>query len=477
MTFYFYDLETSGINARAQRIMQFAGQRTDKEFNPVGEPDNWLIALTDEILPDPEAVLVTGITPQKTKEEGYTEAEFLKLFTEQVCQPDTVIVGYNSVRFDDEFMRATLWRNFYDPYEWQWQDGRSRWDLLDVVRMVRALRPEGITWPVDKEGKPTNRLELLTKENGLGHDNAHDALSDVHATIAVAKLLKEKQPKIFEYLLGMRSKKAVLELVRADDPQPFLYTSGRYASEHQKTTAAIVIGQAAHGNVLVYDLRIDPSQFDGVSDDELREKLFTRDTETGELPVKVLKPNACPAVAPLGVLDGSASESIHITTAQVADNLTKLRKGGLVARATNLYDAFDTARRKKFSDTDDPDMQLYDGFIPDKDKTLSRAVRSSDVNELADFNPDFSDERLTTLLPRYKARNYPQSLNESERQEWDEYKTKRLMNGSYGQLPLPAYGEKLAELSVSKTDEASRFLLEELTLYGQSIAPVIEPEG
>lgn len=477
MTFYFYDLETSGINARAQRIMQFAGQRTDADFNPIGEPDNWLVALTDEVLPDPEAILVTGITPQKAKEEGYTEAEFLKLFTEQVCQPDTVIVGYNSVRFDDEFMRATLWRNFYDPYEWQWQDGRSRWDLLDVVRMVRALRPEGIAWPIDKDGKPTNRLELLTKENGLGHDNAHDALSDVYATIAVAKLIKEKQSKMFEYLLNMRSKKAVLDLVRAEDPQPFLYTSGRYASEHQKTTAAIVVGQVEHGNVLVYDLRIDASQFDGLSDDVLREQLFTRNKETGQLPVKVLKPNACPAVAPLGVLDAGAAESIHLTTDQVTSNLTKLRASGLAAKISNLYETFNSARREKFSDADDPDAQLYDGFIPDKDKSLSRAVRSADANELADFNPEFADERLVALLPRYKARNYRQSLSESERVAWDEYKARRITQGMYGQLSLAHYGERLAELAQIKTDESSRFLLEESTLYGQSLAPTIEADG
>ncbi len=257
LTFYFYDLETSGISSRAQRIMQFAGQRTDENFNQIGEPQNWLVKLTDEILPDPDAVLITGITPQKTLEEGFTEAEFLKLFYEEVVQPNTTLLGFNTIRFDDEFMRQTLWRNFYDPYEWQWQDGRSKWDLLDTVRMIRALRPEGIEWPLEpkrsrhisehgelvapksddenaKEMVSTNRLELLAKSNGLIHDNAHDALSDVHATISLAKLLRQKQPKIFDYLLSIREKKQVLELVSSKDPQPFLYTSGRYSNVWEK---------------------------------------------------------------------------------------------------------------------------------------------------------------------------------------------------------------------------------------------------
>ncbi|MCA9339265.1 exodeoxyribonuclease I, partial [Candidatus Saccharibacteria bacterium] len=207
--FFFYDLETSGLDARYQRIMQFAGQRTDMNMQPIGEPINVLVRLSDDILPDPPAVLVTGITPQKTLEEGMSEAKFAKMLSEKVFTPDTITTGFNSVRFDDEFVRTTLWRNFYDPYEWSWKDGRSRWDLLDVVRMTRALRPEGIKWPVREDGKPTNRLELLSAENGLEHTHAHDALSDVEALIGMARLIKDKQPKLFEYLLKLRDKKEI----------------------------------------------------------------------------------------------------------------------------------------------------------------------------------------------------------------------------------------------------------------------------
>ncbi|MEK7153130.1 MAG: exodeoxyribonuclease I, partial [Patescibacteria group bacterium] len=198
-SFFFYDLETSGFGSREARIMQFAGQRTDMQLNPIGEPANVFIRLTEDILPDPDAVLVTGITPQAAIADGITEAEFLKLFTEDIAVPYTIFVGFNTVRFDDEFVRCLHYRNFYDPYEWQWQDGRSRWDLLDLVRMTRALRPEGIEWPFDIKGNPTNRLELLTALNKLEHEHAHDALSDVEATIAVARLVRNKQEKLFDF--------------------------------------------------------------------------------------------------------------------------------------------------------------------------------------------------------------------------------------------------------------------------------------
>src|ERR1700757_4293163 len=192
-TFFFYDLETSGLSGRDDRIMQFAGQRTDMNLKPIGEPYNILVALNEDTLPSPDALIVTGISPQQTVTDGYTEAQFAKILAEEICTEDTIVVGFNNIRFDDEFVRHLFWRNFRDPYEWSWRDGRSRWDLLDVVRMTRALRPEGIKWPVDAEGRATNRLELITKENGIDHFKAHDAMSDVEALIAVTKLIRDKQ--------------------------------------------------------------------------------------------------------------------------------------------------------------------------------------------------------------------------------------------------------------------------------------------
>lgn len=261
-TFFFYDLETSGLNAREDRVMQFAGQRTDMELNPIGEPVNILVKMTEDALPSPGAIMVTKITPQDTLRDGITEAEFVKFVTEEVFVPNTIAVGYNTVRFDDEFMRATLWRNFYDPYEWEWKDGRSRWDILDVVRLTRALRPEGINWPFREDGAPTNRLELITKLNGVAHEHAHDALSDIYATIAVAKLIKEKQPKLFDFLLKMRDKKEIKKYVNLDNKQPFVYASGRYANEFNKTTVAFPLTSGRNGNVLVYDLRYNLEEID-----------------------------------------------------------------------------------------------------------------------------------------------------------------------------------------------------------------------
>lgn len=469
-SFFFYDLETSGLDPRRQRIMQFAGQRTDMDLNPIGDPVNVHVTLTEEVLPEPHAILVTGITPQKTLEEGYTEAEFIKLLHAEVFKPGTIITGFNNVRFDDEHMRYTLYRNFYDPYEWCWQDGRSRWDVLDVVRMVRALRPDGINWPMTEDGQPTNRLELLSSQNGLDHENAHDALSDVQALIAVTRLLKEKQPRMYDYLLKMRDKKEVMQMVNLDDPQPFVYTSGRYPKGTHHTTVAYPVAPGSKpGSVIVYDLRHDPTEWAAMPIDELKSIRFANwDQRQMEgfvpLPAKELAYNRCPAVAPVGVLDEPTQARLKLDMAMVAKHLSILRRSGLADKLREVF----ARDANAFAKNPDPDARLYDGFVPEGDKDKMSAVRAADADVLADFDPAFKDERLAQLLTRYKARNYPQSLSESERAEWEAYRTGRL------QQDLPKYMEQLAQLSAQAQTTDSHFLLSELQLWAESIAPAPE---
>jgi len=466
-TFFFYDLETSGLSAREARIMQFAGIRTDMDFNPIGEPHNILVKLSDDTLPSPEAIMVTGITPQQTQADGYTEAEFAKILIDEVFSAETIVVGFNNIRFDDEFIRHLLWRNFYDPYEWCWKDGRSRWDLLDVVRMTRALRPEGITWPVDKDGKATNRLELLTKVNGIDHFKAHDALSDVEATIAMMKLIKTKQPQLYAYLFDMRDKNKVKQLVNLDVKKPFVYTSGRYDAEHEKTTVAFPLTAGKNGNVVVYDLRYDPSAFINLDTKELAKKFYAsweeRQAEDFQkLPVKELQYNRAPAVAPLGVLaQENGWEKIHLDQATVEKHKTTLLTAPHFAE--NIRSLLEN--RPEFAKSSDPEAQLYDGFLQDRDRLRVETIRNADATQLADFHPDFDDERLSPLLLHYKARNFPSILGEDEVVAWEEWRSQRVAR------QLPDFMKSLQRLSRT-ADETKSFLLQELQLWAESLVPL-----
>lgn len=473
-SFFFYDLETSGFSPRYDRIMQFAGIRTDSDFNQIGDPVNLLIKMTDDTLPSPGAILTTHITPQQTIAEGISEADFCRYFLDEIAKPETVMLGYNNVRFDDEFMRHTLWRNFHDPYEWFWAEGRSRWDLLDVTRMVRALRPAGINWPVkeivnkdsgEKITVGTVNLVDMAKSNNFENKQAHDALADVRALINLAKLLKDRQPKMWGYLYSHRDKKSVATVVRASRPVPFVYTSGRYSSKYEKTSVAIVIGPGSSDNsVLVWDLRYDPQEFSAWSEEDILVTL-TADYERRSkadfipLPVKELSLNKCPAVAPLGTLDDDSQMRINLSRKQIEEYLERLKDSRkLMAKVVSAWH-----KKPSFAGAKDVEGQLYDSLIPDEDKTKIRLVAAASETELADLHPEFNDDRLSKLLLRYKARQYPRSLSEAEQAEWEKYRAAKLAR------ELPRYLEELAKQAQAGADD---FILQELQLWAESIVPV-----
>ncbi len=465
---FFYDLETSGLNPRDDRVMQFAGQRTTMELEPIGEPINLLVTLADDTLPSPGALMVTGITPQKTVEEGYSEADFCRMFSEEIATPDTTIVGYNNIRFDDEFLRAVLWRNFRDPYRWSYADGRSRWDLLDVVRMTRALRPDGIEWPV-VDGKATNRLELLTQANGIDHADAHDALSDVTALIDVARLIRGHQPQLYAYLYDLRDKKAVQALVGLDEPKPVVYSSGRYEQRFEKTTVVLPIANAPHSNVYVYDLRHDPSPWLEMNDEQLHAHIkipyAERDDTYQSLPIKKLQYNRCPAVAPLGVLEhNDAWQRIGL------DYETVSRHQQLVAthveRLAQIARLLDEANTLPGTANADAETRLYDGFIDGRDAVRRDAVAQATAEQLATMQPAFDDERLDELFVRYKARNFARTLSDSERREYETYRTARI------QRQLPDFLQQLEKLSQRRDlTSQQRYVRDELELWAQAIMP------
>ena len=423
--------------------MQFAGQRTDLDLNPIGEPVNLLVTLAEDTLPSPGALMVTKITPLQTKLDGVTEKEFCDYVMTEIFTPGTIATGYNSVHFDDEFMRFTLWRNFYDPYEWQWKDERSRWDLLDVVRMTRALRPEGIKWPFDEKiDKETgekvtvesNRLEKLSKENDIEHEHAHDALSDVFALIGVTKLIKEKQPQLYNYLFEMRKKQRVLELLDLEKPQPFVYTSLFLPGEFGKTSVVCPVAKGVNGNVLVADLRYEPSPEH----------------------IHQIAPNKCPAVAPLGVLtqnDGWKKIGLDLKT--VKANLKKLS-----AAKEELKPRMKEIIERTYEPAVDAESALYDGFLLDGDRALVAAVREASKEKLRGMKMEFDDARLPELFEHYKARSYPEILTEAEMRDWEKYRLARLNRQA------PRFMEELEKLQGEGGDEE---ILQALTDWYQNL--------
>ena len=472
-SFYWYDYETFGTDPRTDRIAQFAGIRTDLEFNIIDEPVDIYCKATDDILPNPEACLITAITPQKTFETGLIEAQFIKLIEKEFSKPNTCVVGFNSIRFDDEFTRYSLYRNFFDPYAREWQNGCSRWDIIDLVRITRALRPDGIEWPVDEQGIASNRLELITKANGISHEAAHDALSDVYATIAVAKLIKDKQPKLFDYVLENKKKQKISGLLNLYNPEVVLHTSGMYPSTICNTTVVYPLAQhpTNKNGIIVFDLRFSPADLKTLSAEVIIERLYTPRDQLPDgverIPLKTIHINKCPVVAPVTTLDEASAKRTEIDKNIYMKHLSMLQAiPDLDKKLIKIYS------HNPFTTETDPDKSLYGGgfFSPD-DKKRMDDLRQLDENELKTVDLNFKDKRIPEMLFRYRARNYPDSLNESEKNKWNEYrKAKFTSDNDNKTLNIKTFNNILdSYLNDNELNENKRKILLELADWKNQI--------
>ncbi len=471
MTFYWHDYETWGRVPRRDRPSQFAGVRTDAELNEIGAPLMQYCQPAPDFLPDPEACLLTGILPQTCLERGVPEHAFADAIEQQLAQPGTVGVGYNSIRFDDEVTRHLFWRNLIDPYAREWQNDCGRWDLLDVVRCTWALRPEGIEWPTHEDGRPSFKLTDLTAANGLVHEAAHDALSDVRATIALARLVKTRHPRLWEFCLRLRSKHEVVREMGVG--KPFLHISGMYGTE--RGCIAPVWPIAPHpsnkNEVIVWDLSADPSELFTLGVDEIRTRMFTRAADLPEgvsrLPIKTIHINKSPIV--IGNLKTLSPEMAGKWGLDIPQ---ALRHAELVAQKAHLLAGMWPAvfERPARETPPDVDEDLYGGFTGNDDRRSLQRLRTLDGAQLAAKRPAFADARLDELLFRYRARNFPDSLSDPERAQWLAHCSHRLHEGAGGGMTLAAFMEQIDVLG-EEADERGQDILGALVDYATQIAP------
>ncbi|EOC0206646.1 exodeoxyribonuclease I [Cronobacter dublinensis] len=465
-TFLFHDYETFGKSPSLDRPAQFAALRTDENFNVIGEPEVFYCKLADDYLPQPEAVLITGITPQVALARGENEAEFAGRIHALFTVPKTCVVGYNNVRFDDEVTRNIFYRNFYDPYAWSWQHDNSRWDLLDVMRACYALRPEGIVWPENSDGLPSFRLEHLTVANGIEHANAHDAMADVHATIAMAQLVKTRQPRMFDYLYTYRSKQKLATLIDIVQMKPLVHVSGMFGAWRGNTSwiAPIAWHPDNRNAVIVVDLAGDISPLLELDADALRERLYTPKAVLGDdsaVPVKLVHLNKCPVLAQANTLRPEDAERLGIDRQHCLNNLKVLRDAPQVRE--KLVALF--AEAPPFPPTSNVDAQLYDGFFSDADRAAMRIVLQTPPQNLPALDITFVDKRIEKLLFNYRARNFPGTLSEPEQQRWLNHR-RDVFTPEF----LQAYAQELEMLyNQYESDKEKTALLKALYQYAQEI--------
>ena len=476
-TFLWHDYETFGANPRRDRPAQFAAIRTDAALNEIGEPLMLYCQPATDYLPDPQSCLITGITPQQCWEKGVPEHQFAARIEAAFAQPGTVGVGYNTIRFDDEFTRFLFWRNLIDPYAREWQNQCGRWDLLDVVRMTYALRPEGIAWPKKADGSPSFKLEDLARANGLAHEAAHDALSDVRATIALARLLRQHQPKLFGFAFGLHKKERVMAELRlpttAATARPFLHVSGQFPTE--RGCLAVMWPLASHptnkNELIAWDLAHDPAELALLDAEAIRLRLFTRSKDLPEgvarLPIKTIHLNKSPmVVGNVATLSPALAQRWGIDLAQAAHHAE-------VARDLPDMSAIWPAVFTRPADTApvDVDQDLYGGFLGNDDRRRLNDLRRKDGAQLAEVRSGFDDPRLQELFWRYRARNFPQQLSPEELDRWEAHRAARLFDGEGGARTVEQLFTEIDQLSETADDERTQDILGVLYDYAEQIAP------
>lgn len=475
-TFLWHDYETFGANPRRDRPSQFAAVRTDAHLNEIGEPMMWYCQPPIDSLPQPEACLITGITPQQCLAQGMPEHEFAARIHAALAEPGTVGVGYNSIRFDDEVSRHLFWRNLRDPYGREWQNECGRWDLLDVVRCAHALRPDGIEWPKGDDGLTSFKLERLSAANGLLHEAAHDALSDVRATIALARLLRQANEKLFDFCLSLRKKDRVAQELRLPttltNARPFLHVSGMFGAA--RGCLALMAPLAMHpsnkNELLAWDLSADPSELVDMKPDVIRQRMFTAAADLPEgmsrLPIKSIHLNKSPIVINnLKILSPQLAERWGIDMAIAERHFERLRAlPDMSAIWPQIYD------RPRSGEPADVDEDLYGGFVGSGDRRRLDGLLRLPPAELALARTGFDDARLGELLFRYRARNYPETLNEADAERWRAHRVARLIDGEGGAMTVQALFDRIDTLSET-VDERGQEVLEALYEWGEHVAP------
>lgn len=471
-SFLFYDLETFGQDPRRTRIAQFAAVRTDADLN-VLEEHSFYVRPADDLLPSPIATLITGITPQHAQAQGVSEAEAFARINDLMSVPRTCSLGYNTLRFDDEFIRHGLFRNFFDPYEREWRGGNSRWDLLDMLRLMHALRPDGIIWPQREDGGGTSfKLEHLAEANGVRVGDAHEALSDVHATIELARLFKAHQPRLWEHALKLRDKRHVASLLNVTAAQPLLHISMRYPAS--RLCAAPVLPITLHPQiqtrVIVLDLDEDPQALIDLDPEAIAARVFCRREDLPEgvsrIGLKEVHNNKCPALIQWAHLRGPDFARLQIDPAQVQARIDQLAPHlpAIAEKVRRVYAA------KQALPPGDADGGLYDGFLAEGDRALLSAVRSCPPQALGEFSLRLRDARLKTLVTRYQARNHPDSLDAAQREAWNHWRRQRLTTGENSEYSLDSYRSEIAQLREQHAADASKQeLLDALHNWGEQL--------
>ena len=472
-TFLFHDYETWGVDPRFDFPCQFAAIRTNENLEMIGKPISYYCQIPNDYLPHPEACLVTGITPQQSLRDGLIEAEFAAKINQLMSQANTCSLGYNSIKFDDEVSRHLFYRNFFDPYEREYTNQNSRWDLIDLARACYSLRPDGLVWPKKENGTPSFKLEEISKANGIEHQDAHDAISDVKATIEFAKKLKNAQPKLFNYYFGLRKKHQVNTLINFNLKTPLVYISGTISANYACTTLVLPIcPHPINKNAAVcLDLRTDPSEIFDLDADSVKARLYDSSIPFEQRPgIKVIQLNKSPFLVSSKAMTDEIAQRCKLDLGSCREHLRMIQnrsvtESNLASKLSSIYAS------NKLPEPGDIDGCLYTrGLLNSADKLMMDRVRNCKPESLVTIENELSVQMRTQLF-RYRSRNFPSTLDADEIERWQRHRHIRFTDGAKQTcLSADEFQQKLIDLSSQHSKNPKKIrILRDLEQYLVSI--------
>ncbi len=515
-----YDLETTGIEPCWHRILQFAAQKTTPDLTPVGEPINFHVRLPVDVLPDPAACCLTGLTPQAVNEQGITELEAMHRIYELFMEPGTCVAGFNSIRFDDEFVRYGFYRNLLPVYLREYQNGNTRWDILELCRAAAALRPEGMEWPT-RDGAPVFNLGALAEANGIDVNGAHEAGTDVELTIALARLLRQNNEKLYDFAFSLRRRPEVEKLMRTPN-EILVLVAGSLPRDRKCLGLVMQVGRSPKKNMrIVADLGADVSCLIEWPDERLADVWWNPDGDD-RLPLRPVQINKSPFIAPVSVLRPEDTTRLGIDMQLVGERREYLlkhkallekriaalfraeaepqvqdRRGNGRARSKNRRGRAGKGAERNFNALVGPDgrilanpesngtkrrtpvvskdveAQLYTRFISERDQSEALRVAQALRQANKPGKTNFADRRLRELLGRLKARNdLTELMSDQERREWRGYVKQKLLGNppeTDTYLTLEAFRQRISEVRAGDAIPANEEVLAALEDHGDAL--------
>lgn len=386
MSFVFYDTETTGANTSFDQILQFAAIKTDNELNVI---DQFEIRcrILPHVIPHPAAMRVTGVTAEMLVDQRLpSHYEMACAIREKMTAwSPAIFIGYNSIEFDEHLFRQMFYKTLHPPYLTN-SPGNARSDVLRMMQAVHLFSPQALTFPLNDKGLPILKLERVAPLNGFNHANAHDALADVHATIHMSRLVRDKAPDVWSSFMRFCHKAAVLDYI--GDERVFCLSEFYFGRPYSWPVTILGVSKDIPSEAYAFDLSNDPDELAALSEQNLVARL-------GRSPkiIRKLRANAAPIIMPID--DAPAICKFHAVGADEIERRADRLADDPQLRAYLVACFLASAEEREASEH--VEKQLYDGFFSAADQRRMGQFHTLPWQDRVHLVEEFEDPRLRSI--------------------------------------------------------------------------------